>query len=68
MQNRCKFPFRVHLRFACVFGVKIRVGFYGGILRHPYFWAKIKGGVEKKDEKLKEKLQKVSEKGEKRKK
>ena len=39
-----------------------------GDLGHPRYWAKIKGGVEKKDEKLKKKRQKVFKKGEKRKK
>jgi len=37
-----------------------------GDFRYPYFWAKIKGGVEKKDDFLKKKRQKVFKKGEKR--
>ena len=39
-----------------------------GDFGQPRFWAKIKGGVEKKDEKLKKKLQNDKEKRKKRKK
>jgi hypothetical protein len=41
-------------------------GFVWWDFGHPYFWAKIKSGHLKKDEKLKKKLQKVFKKREKR--